>query len=166
MWPENEVSSFFLAWNCTGTSHPSCEVKLCESEEDGCLGEGDKAARRAIWHRVRQERRLIKRTILLTSTSSFALMSALSSLSRSFVISSLICGGIMTRAGQLRDNCQTWFEPKVIADIKGLQVAGPSVSQDSDGTLWVVWQQELPGKRDRDMRIPPLNRAELLAKGR
>jgi Neuraminidase (sialidase) len=62
------------------------------------------------------------------------------------------------------DGGQTWSEPKVIVDTHGPEQASyPSAVQAPDGTMIVVWQQQLP-QGGRDIRIARFNRAWLLGK--
>jgi sialidase-1 len=62
------------------------------------------------------------------------------------------------------DGGKTWSEPKVIVDTKSSnQVSYPSVVQAQDGTMIIVWQQQLhEGKRE--IRLARFNRAWLLEK--
>ena len=65
-----------------------------------------------------------------------------------------------------QDDCRTWSEPKVIVETDGPQVSYPSATQASGGALVVVWQQDLPEKNGRDVRVARFNRAWLLSKAR
>lgn len=61
-----------------------------------------------------------------------------------------------------RDGGRSWSEPKVIVDTHGpQQVSYPSTVQAKDGTMIVVWQQQLP-QGGREIRIARFNRAWLL----
>ncbi len=63
-----------------------------------------------------------------------------------------------------KDGGKTWSEPRVIVDTGGPQQASyPSVVQAKDGTIIVVWQQQLP-QGGRDIRIARFNRAWVLGK--
>jgi predicted neuraminidase len=60
------------------------------------------------------------------------------------------------------DGGKTWSAAKVIADTHGPQQASyPSAVQAEDGTMVVVWQQDLP-KGGRDVRVARFNRGWLL----
>jgi Neuraminidase (sialidase) len=62
------------------------------------------------------------------------------------------------------DGGKTWSEPKVIVDTHGpQQVSYPSAVQAKDGTMVVVWQQQLP-QRGRDIRFARFNRQWLVGK--
>lgn len=62
------------------------------------------------------------------------------------------------------DNGKTWSQPRVIATgLDQQQVSYPSVVQAADGTIVVVWQQQL-ATRERDIRIARFSRAWLLKK--
>ena len=62
------------------------------------------------------------------------------------------------------DGGKTWSEPKVIVDTHGpQQVSYPSAVQARDGTIVVVWQQQLP-QRGRDIRFARFNRQWLVGK--
>lgn len=56
------------------------------------------------------------------------------------------------------DGCNTWSKPRVIVDSDGLQASYPSVTQDADGAIVAVWQQDLPGRKGRDIRLARFNR--------
>ncbi|PYY12557.1 MAG: hypothetical protein DMG69_00820 [Acidobacteria bacterium] len=61
------------------------------------------------------------------------------------------------------DGGRTWSEPKVLADSHGPQQASyPSAVQATDGTIIVVWQQQLP-QDGREIRMARFNRAWLLS---
>ncbi|HTF25294.1 MAG TPA: sialidase family protein [Candidatus Limnocylindria bacterium] len=60
------------------------------------------------------------------------------------------------------DGGVTWSKPKVIVDTHGSQeVSYPSAGQAKDGTMIVVWQQQL-AQGGREIRIARFNRAWLL----
>lgn len=60
------------------------------------------------------------------------------------------------------DAGQTWSAPRVIVDTDGSdQVSYPSAIQAEDGTMIIVWQQDLP-QGAREIRIARFNRAWLL----
>jgi predicted neuraminidase len=62
------------------------------------------------------------------------------------------------------DGGKSWSEPKVVVDTKSSnQVSYPSVIQAQDGTMIVVWQQQLP-QGGREIRLARFNRAWLLEK--
>lgn len=62
------------------------------------------------------------------------------------------------------DGGHTWSEPKIIVDAHGpQQVSYPSAVQAQDGTMIVVWQQQLP-QGGREIRFARFNRAWLLGK--
>jgi len=62
------------------------------------------------------------------------------------------------------DGGKTWSEPKVIVDTHGpQQVSYPSAVQAKDGTIVVVWQQQLP-QHGRDIRFARFNRQWLVGK--
>jgi predicted neuraminidase len=59
------------------------------------------------------------------------------------------------------DGGKSWSEPKVIVDTKNTnQVSYPSVVQNRDGIMIVVWQQQLP-QGGREIRMARFNRAWL-----
>jgi hypothetical protein len=60
-----------------------------------------------------------------------------------------------------RDGCRTWLQPKVIADTDGPQVSYPSVTQTRDGGIFVVWQQDLPERKGREVRYARFPRSWL-----
>ena len=65
-----------------------------------------------------------------------------------------------------RDGGRSWSEPRVIADTHGpQQVSYPSAVQTLDGTMIVVWQQQLP-QGGREIRLARFNRAWLLGNTR
>jgi hypothetical protein len=61
-----------------------------------------------------------------------------------------------------RDGCRTWSRSKVIVDTGGQQVSYPSVTQDRDGAIVAVWQQDLPGRKGREIRMARFDREWLL----
>lgn len=62
------------------------------------------------------------------------------------------------------DGGKSWSEPKVIVDTKNTnQVSYPSVVQNRDGIMIVVWQQQLP-QGGREIRMARFNRAWLFKK--
>jgi hypothetical protein len=64
------------------------------------------------------------------------------------------------------DEGHSWSAPRVIVDTSGPeQVSYPSAVQAKDGTMIVVWQQDLP-QGAREVRIARFNRAWLLAGSR
>jgi len=60
------------------------------------------------------------------------------------------------------DGCRSWSQPKIIVDTGGLQVSYPSVTQDREGAIVVVWQQDLPDRKSREIRMARFDRAWLL----
>lgn len=63
-----------------------------------------------------------------------------------------------------RDGGSRWSPPRVIVASQGPEVSYPSVAQAKDGTLLVVWQQQL-AHGGREIRIARMNRAWLLSHG-
>jgi len=64
------------------------------------------------------------------------------------------------------DGGKSWTQPKVVVDTGGPEQASyPSAVQAKDGTLIVVWQQQLP-KSGREIRIARFNRTWLLEQER
>ena len=62
------------------------------------------------------------------------------------------------------DGGKTWSDPKVVAHTTGpYQVSYPSVVQAKDGTMIVVWQEQL-SERQREIRIARFNHAWLLGR--
>jgi sialidase-1 len=62
------------------------------------------------------------------------------------------------------DGGKTWSTPKIVAQTApNFQVSYPSAVQAKDGTLIVVWQEQLPQGR-REIRMARFNRAWLLSK--
>lgn len=63
-----------------------------------------------------------------------------------------------------KDNCRSWSVPKTLASPEGVQSSYPSITQASDGTLIAVWQEDLPDKRGREIRLVRFNRSWLLSR--
>ena len=63
-----------------------------------------------------------------------------------------------------RDGCRTWSQPKILADGNGHQVSYPSVTQARDGSIVVVWQQDLADRKGREIRLARFKRDWLEAK--
>ncbi len=59
------------------------------------------------------------------------------------------------------NGCRTWSKPRPVAETGGEQVSYPSVTQDRSGNIVAVWQQDLPGRKGREIRIARMNRAWL-----
>jgi len=60
------------------------------------------------------------------------------------------------------DQGRSWSSPKVLVDTQGPEQASyPSAVQASDGTMIVVWQQQLP-QSGREIRVARFNREWLL----
>ncbi len=51
------------------------------------------------------------------------------------------------------DNAETWSQSKTLSNPKDVQASYPSVCQADDGTIVVVWQQDRPGRKSRDLYI-------------
>lgn len=60
------------------------------------------------------------------------------------------------------DGGKTWSQPKIIVKTGGPQASYPSVIQAKDGTMIVVWQQNVA--RGREVRIARFNRTWLLTR--
>lgn len=60
------------------------------------------------------------------------------------------------------DEGKTWSSPKIIVSTGGPQASYPSAIQAKDGTMIVVWQQNV--SKGREVRIARFNRAWLLTK--
>ena len=58
-----------------------------------------------------------------------------------------------------RDGCQTWSQPHELAGQPGLEASYASLTQLDDGTVVVVWQQDLPKNQTREIRFARFNRA-------
>jgi hypothetical protein len=63
-----------------------------------------------------------------------------------------------------RDGCRTWSPPKIIAAGDGRQVSYPSVTQTRDGRIVVVWQEDLPERKGREIRMARFSRDWLLGR--
>jgi len=61
-----------------------------------------------------------------------------------------------------QDGCRTWSKPRIIVDTGGRQASYPSVTQDREGAIVVVWQQDLPDRKGREIRMARFDRAWLL----
>ena len=61
-----------------------------------------------------------------------------------------------------KDEGRTWTHPKELANTPGFQTSYPSITQSKEGNLVVVWQQQLPEKKGRDIRFARFNRTWLL----
>lgn len=59
------------------------------------------------------------------------------------------------------DGGVTWSAPRTVSDTGGPQASYPSVVQAADGTIIIVWQQDVDN--GREVRIARFNRAWLLA---
>lgn len=62
-----------------------------------------------------------------------------------------------------KDNCRTWSPPRILASPEEVQASYPSATQAADGTLIAVWQEDLPDRSGREIRIARFNRAWLLS---
>ena len=62
------------------------------------------------------------------------------------------------------DGCHTWSEPRELANKPGIESSYPSIAQLEDGTIVIVWQQDLPKNQSREIRFARFNRAWLTAK--
>jgi predicted neuraminidase len=51
-----------------------------------------------------------------------------------------------------RDGCRTWSTPKILVETDGPQASYPCVTQTPDGAIFVVWQQDLSGRKGREVR--------------
>jgi hypothetical protein len=61
-----------------------------------------------------------------------------------------------------RDGCRTWSQPRIIVTTAEQQVSYPSVTQNREGTIVVLWQQDLPERRGREIRMARFDRAWLV----
>jgi hypothetical protein len=61
-----------------------------------------------------------------------------------------------------KDEGRTWTQPRELANTPGFQTSYPSMTQSKEGNLVVVWQQQLPEKKGRDIRYARFNRTWLL----
>jgi predicted neuraminidase len=61
-----------------------------------------------------------------------------------------------------RDGAKSWSRPVTIVETDGPQASYPSVTQTQEGTIVVVWQQDPPGGKGRDIRLARFNREWLL----
>jgi len=63
-----------------------------------------------------------------------------------------------------RDDCHTWSEPRELANHPSRESSYASITELDDGTLVVVWQEDLPGSLSREIRFARFNRAWLPVK--
>ena len=61
-----------------------------------------------------------------------------------------------------RDGCRTWSRSRIIVEAGEQQVSYPSVTQDREGAIVVLWQQDLPQRKGREIRVARFDRTWLL----
>ena len=59
------------------------------------------------------------------------------------------------------DGCRSWSKPRELAGTEGLESSYASIAETDDGTIVVLWQQDLPKNMSREIRFARFNRAWL-----